>query len=808
MTGSKRLPTAPPPAQLQAKKRKENIHDLFVMYNALYFDNSLEGVYVEYSSKMTLCAGICSFLGTSSGCRIALSEPILTRRPLADTQDTLLHEMIHASLFLKYGTRVRDGPDGHGPKFLSEAARINAVAGSNITVCHTFRDEVDASRVHWWKCRGTCARVIKRSMNRAPGRTDVWWADHVANCGGFFEKTHEPPPKSPSSKFGVVAVSAHDQNASQDADSSRGIIRVRRIDDMFSKNSGSNSASESHQDDRKPGLSTAIPNSACTPATSDRNQASFPAISSTKRAPNGRPGAISRLCSSLSATICPVCSETVSDERALNSHLSSCLQDEFQSSLEEDHSIVDATNSTQEAPSSPGQQHSIYIRQPATELTSSLKGMSHGNSEYDGRIEDHVLRDGICASTGISERKTPTSEELYTTHPADMTKFNKTEARPEMLKSSHCVNLVEAQVNDRKFDVNHSSRESASNPCSPRLSTAALSQAAPGQQSSGLQSPETKNIRLRPPSELRPSSPEFRLPELPKPISKQAPRAISNALKLKLQLWDPNGIDEPLFSASASRLGLSGDEFMSLVLKKSKRRGRDIELGEAQTLFMKETTRNQLESCQQLQTDPSAEHLRRSLAHETEIAKHWQGKSAKTRDRSRHTSSDPLHETNNKRARMAEIQSAQANPSRDVIGGVPSAGVAIRDHHQSTVGTGQSTPKAVSCPICQEELPERRMERHLELCIGETEHQVDCDAPDMAGACERFMTQNEQTRDGAVVNASRNKATQSPPADRNDHSEVAQYSFCPVCERRVVREHLESHVAGCIAQAGLTDEFD
>lgn len=29
-------------------------------------------------------------------------------------------------------------------------------------------------------------------MNRAPGRSDNWWAQHEASCGGTFIKVKEP----------------------------------------------------------------------------------------------------------------------------------------------------------------------------------------------------------------------------------------------------------------------------------------------------------------------------------------------------------------------------------------------------------------------------------------------------------------------------------------------------------------------------------------------------------------------------------------------------------------------------------------
>ena len=51
---------------------------------------------------------------------------------------------------------------------------------------------------HWWKCNGPCQKrppfygMVKRSMNRAPGPYDRWFAEHQANCGGTYTKVREP----------------------------------------------------------------------------------------------------------------------------------------------------------------------------------------------------------------------------------------------------------------------------------------------------------------------------------------------------------------------------------------------------------------------------------------------------------------------------------------------------------------------------------------------------------------------------------------------------------------------------------------
>jgi hypothetical protein len=67
-----------------------------------------------------------------------------------------------------------------------------------VTVYHSFHDEVDSYRTHVWQCDGPCAGqppffgLVKRSMNRAPGKADTWWAQHERDCGGSYSKIAEP----------------------------------------------------------------------------------------------------------------------------------------------------------------------------------------------------------------------------------------------------------------------------------------------------------------------------------------------------------------------------------------------------------------------------------------------------------------------------------------------------------------------------------------------------------------------------------------------------------------------------------------
>ncbi|XP_058812134.1 uncharacterized protein LOC131676811 [Topomyia yanbarensis] len=177
-----------------------NIHILFPIFDRKFFQCKLVCVQLEWSKRMYSCAGICyqrsNRLGKS--CIIRLSEPLLKLRSRKDLIETLLHEMIHAYCFV---LGIREGNGGHGPNFKKIMNGINRIAGTNITVYHTFHDEVNLYKTHWWKCNGVCRNraphygTVKRSANRKPGPSDFWWAEHQRTCGGEFLKIKEPEPK-------------------------------------------------------------------------------------------------------------------------------------------------------------------------------------------------------------------------------------------------------------------------------------------------------------------------------------------------------------------------------------------------------------------------------------------------------------------------------------------------------------------------------------------------------------------------------------------------------------------------------------
>ncbi|XP_016953091.1 uncharacterized protein LOC108026610 isoform X2 [Drosophila biarmipes] len=179
-----------------------DIYSMFIRFDEKFFQQRLGAVALEWSKRMYSCAGICYQRGNRfvKEVTIRLSEPLLKLRPRKDLVETLLHEMIHAYCFV---LNIREGNGGHGPNFKRIMETINKVAGTNITVYHSFHDEVNAYRTHIWRCTGICQNrtpfqgYVKRTSNRAPGPSDQWWAKHQRECGGTFMKLGEPskPPK-------------------------------------------------------------------------------------------------------------------------------------------------------------------------------------------------------------------------------------------------------------------------------------------------------------------------------------------------------------------------------------------------------------------------------------------------------------------------------------------------------------------------------------------------------------------------------------------------------------------------------------
>ncbi|KAK0412001.1 hypothetical protein QR680_005973 [Steinernema hermaphroditum] len=182
-----------------------DIFAMFVQFDQRFFWNSLGRCEIKWSKKMTSCAGTCTYRGRFGSCVITLSEPLLKLRPRKDLVETMLHEMIHAYLFV---TEQNQDRDGHGPNFQSHMHRINHETGTSITIYHSFHAEVALYKQHHWRCEGPCRNRppfygwVKRATNRAPGPSDRWFNQHQTTCGGKFTKVKEPerPEKGPKRK--------------------------------------------------------------------------------------------------------------------------------------------------------------------------------------------------------------------------------------------------------------------------------------------------------------------------------------------------------------------------------------------------------------------------------------------------------------------------------------------------------------------------------------------------------------------------------------------------------------------------------
>lgn len=176
-----------------------DVFEYYSIYNSIYFDDKLGPVKLEWSKKMTLCAGVFSVHNYQPVIR--LSEPLLKFRTVKEIKETLLHEMIHAYLFIEQADQS-DDKTGHGFAFKLKMNEINTKTGLNITVYHSFHDEVDYHRKHIWRCDGVCKEKppyfgwVKRAINRPPGKHDRWWNDHVKSCNGTFKKIEDESTKN------------------------------------------------------------------------------------------------------------------------------------------------------------------------------------------------------------------------------------------------------------------------------------------------------------------------------------------------------------------------------------------------------------------------------------------------------------------------------------------------------------------------------------------------------------------------------------------------------------------------------------
>ncbi|KAH0464328.1 hypothetical protein IEQ34_007114 [Dendrobium chrysotoxum] len=146
-----------------------DIQKLFRHYNALYFDDALGACIVTWAPRMRRSIGTCRYI-EAGHCEIHMSKSLLKLRSSSDLKNSLLHEMIHAFLWIKRNNKSRR----HDSYFWAIANEINSSckdddqrprSGYNINDQHMFHDEAETATVHHWMCK-SCGHVIKRDIDR------------------------------------------------------------------------------------------------------------------------------------------------------------------------------------------------------------------------------------------------------------------------------------------------------------------------------------------------------------------------------------------------------------------------------------------------------------------------------------------------------------------------------------------------------------------------------------------------------------------------------------------------------------------
>lgn len=153
-----------------------NLYEVFKSYNKEYFENKVRGFIVRWSSKLSQNAGLTQ---TRTFPEIILSRILLTGRKIKDMVETLVHEMIHAYIFVNM---YDEGLD-HEEIYLDLMAEINARSGLNITVL----DEGGLDHIAHLRCIWRCTKCglelvrMKRNTNQP---NDNVSRKHRRECNG------------------------------------------------------------------------------------------------------------------------------------------------------------------------------------------------------------------------------------------------------------------------------------------------------------------------------------------------------------------------------------------------------------------------------------------------------------------------------------------------------------------------------------------------------------------------------------------------------------------------------------------------
>ncbi|PKA61025.1 hypothetical protein AXF42_Ash005921 [Apostasia shenzhenica] len=211
---------------------RPDLHELFEHYNALYFCDALGTCTVAWAPRMTCSIGSCHYIKDGL-CEIRLSEPRLKSCSSALVKNSLLHEMIHAFLWVKDKNKKHSD---HGPKFWAMANKINSNCvednqrpsdGYNITANHGFHDK--AGGFDLWMCE-SCGDLIKREISGESLICDcIEKIGNGSDCGNLLCGWHKHN-KLCSGKYKMVDLSGFEDKGKgvEDAQENSGTIKQKR----------------------------------------------------------------------------------------------------------------------------------------------------------------------------------------------------------------------------------------------------------------------------------------------------------------------------------------------------------------------------------------------------------------------------------------------------------------------------------------------------------------------------------------------------------------------------------------------------
>ncbi|XP_062199071.1 uncharacterized protein LOC133901653 [Phragmites australis] len=217
---------------------------LFNHFDGLYFQGALAaaGFSVHWGSSIN-SSSFGSITFSKPRNTITLSEPVLRYRSTADRKKALLHEMIHAIIYIKFQRKDR----AHGPIFRDWVDAINSCpieddqrprGGYNLTTRHDFGTEEPRSvKTFLWKCK-SCGDTLVRPSNQGPPSDACCienvcnddtcrnmlcrWHNHKKGCRGTYAKVvhtdQKEDPRGTQLRLICTSEMSKSQGASQESD--------------------------------------------------------------------------------------------------------------------------------------------------------------------------------------------------------------------------------------------------------------------------------------------------------------------------------------------------------------------------------------------------------------------------------------------------------------------------------------------------------------------------------------------------------------------------------------------------------------